>query len=103
MTITANEFLRLIFKVEKLGYTLSTNEDVYGGYEIVINYGKWGENVKLCINKDSHRYSFNYEYADFDELMDDLDRQLKARVIDKMKVEERFKQYLKLKEEFGND
>lgn len=97
MTITANELLQLIFKVEKLGYTCSMNEDEDGGYKIVIRYwDKRKTTVELYISKYSNRY------AEFNEVMEELDKQLNARVIDKEK-EERFKQYLKLKEEFVND
>jgi len=104
MTITANELLQLISKVEKLGYTWSTNEDVYGGYNIVISYwDKRKTTVELYIKKKkSDRWNDNAYYDEFNEVMEELDKQLNARVIDKEK-EERFKQYLKLKEEFVND
>jgi hypothetical protein len=98
MTITANELLQLLRKVINLGYTYDVSEeDVYGGYNIVIRYwDKRKTTVKLYISKYSNRY------AEFNEVMEELDKQLNARVIDKEK-EERFKQYLKLKEEFVND
>jgi hypothetical protein len=101
MPITANELLQLFDKVQTLGYTYET-EDVYGGYKIVIRY--WDARrttVNLYINKDSDRWNDN-EYDEFNEVMEELDKQLNANVIDKEK-EERFKQYLKLKEEFAND
>jgi hypothetical protein len=105
MTITANELLQLFDKVLKLGYTYEISEDVYGGYKedvyggykIVIRYwDKRKTTIELYISKYSNRYD------EFNEVMEDLDSQLKAKVIDKEK-EERFKQYLKLKEEFAND
>jgi len=103
MTITANELLQLFGKVANLGYTYET-EDVYGGYTIVIYYGnKWAETVKLYINKYSDRWNNNDDkYAEFNEVMEELDKQLEAKVIDKEK-EERFKQYQELKKEFAND
>ena len=104
MTITANELLQLLRKVINLGYTYDVSEeDVYGGYNIVIRYwDKRKTTVELYINKNSDRWNGNNEYAEFNYVMEDLDSQLEARVIDKEK-EERFKQYLKLKEEFAND
>ena len=104
MTITANELLQLFDKVQTLGYTYDRYQDEDGGYKIVIRYwDKRRTTVNLYINKDkdSDRWN-NNEYAEFNEVMEDLDSQLKANVIDKEK-EERFKQYLKLKEEFAND
>jgi hypothetical protein len=97
MTITANELLQLFDKVQTLGYTYDRYQDEDGGYKIVIRYwDKRKTTVKLYINKDSDRCD------EFNEVMEELDKQLNARVIDKEK-EERFKQYLKLKEEFVND
>jgi hypothetical protein len=98
MTITANELLQLFRKVINLGYTYDlSEEDVYGGYKIVIRYwDKRKTTVELYISKYSNRYD------EFNEVIEELDKQLKAKVIDNEK-EERFKQYLKLKEEFAND
>lgn len=103
MIITANELLQLISKVEKLGYTWSTNEDEDGGYQIEIY---WYDNEEkqvmyLYIDKKSDNCC-NSSYYAFNYVMREIDKQLNARVIDKEK-EERFKQYLKLKEEFAND
>jgi len=105
MTITANELLQLLRKVINLGYTYDVSEeDVYGGYNIVIRYwDKRKTTVELYINKNSDRWNNNDDkYDEFNEVMEELDKQLNARVIDKEK-EERFKQYLKLKKEFVND
>jgi hypothetical protein len=93
MTITANELLQLISKVEKLGYTWSTNEDEDGGYQIEIY---WYDNEEkqvmyLYIDKNSDNYH-NGSYDEFNYVMCEIDKQLNARVIDKEK-EERFKQY----------
>ena len=102
MTITANELLQLFDKVLKLGYTYET-ENVYGGYTILIRYwDKRKTTVELYISKDSDRWNGNNEYAEFNYVMEDLDSELEARVIDKEK-EERFKQYQQLKKEFAND
>ena len=99
MTITANELLQLFDKVQTLGYTYERYQDEDGGYKIVIRYwDKRRTTVNLYINKDSDRWNDN-DYDEFNEVMEDLDSQL---VIYKEK-EERFKQYLKLKEEFAND
>jgi len=102
MPITANELLQLFDKVQTLGYTYERYQDEDGGYKIVIRYwDKRRTTVNLYINKDSDRWNDN-DYDEFNEVMEELDKQLNARVIDKEK-EERFKQYLKLKEEFAND
>lgn len=103
MTITANELLQLFDKVQTLGYTYERYQDEDGGYTILIRYwDKRKTTVELYISKNSDRWNGNNEYAEFNEVMEDLDSQLEARVIDKEK-EERFEQYLKLKEEFAND
>ena len=104
MTITANELLQLFDKVQTLGYTYERYQDEDGGYKIVIRYwDKWRTTVNLYINKDSDRWNGNNEYAEFNEVMEDLDSELKAKVIDKEK-EERFKQYQQqLKKELAND
>ena len=102
MTITANELLQLISKVEKLGYTYET-KDEDGGYTIVIRYwDKRKTTVELYINQNSDRWNGNNEYAEFNEVMEDLDSQLEAKAIDKEK-EERFKMYQQLQKEFGNN
>jgi hypothetical protein len=103
MTITANELLQLFRKVINLGYTYDVSEeDAYGGYNIVIRYwDKRKTTVKLYINQNSDNYH-NDKYDEFKEVMEELDKQLNARVIDKEK-EERFKQYQQLKKEFGNN
>jgi len=103
MTITANELLQLFRKVINLGYTYDVSEeDVCGGYKIVIRYwDKRKTTVELYINKDSDRY-FNDKYYEFNEVMEELDKQLNARVIDNEK-EERFKMYQQLQKEFGNN
>ena len=103
MTITANELLQLFDKVVRLGYTYETGDED-GGYKIVIRYwDKRKTTVKLYINKDSDRWNNNDDkYVEFNEVMEDLDSQLEAKVIDKEK-EERFKQYQQLKKEFAND
>ena len=99
MTITANQLLNLFTKVEKLGYSYSfhEDEDESGDYEIVINCGnEWAETVELYISIKSNRYdTFNY-------VMEQLDKELNAKVIDKEK-EERFKMYQELQKEFGNN
>jgi hypothetical protein len=103
MTITANQLLELFTKATKLGYSYSFDEDESDGYQIVIY---WDDNEEkqvmyLYIDKNSNNYH-NGSYDEFNYVMEELDKQLNARVIDKEK-EERFKQYLKLKEEFAND
>ena len=105
MTITANQLLQLFGKVQKLGYTYwSGSEDEKGGYKIVIRYwDKRKTTLNLYINNTSDRWNNNdNDYDEFDEVMEDLDRQLNAKVIDKEK-EERFKQYQKLQKEFENN
>ena len=107
MTITANELLQLFRKVINLGYTYDVSEeDVCGGYKIVIRYwDKRKTTVELYINKDSDRWNDNdndYDYDEFNDVMEELDKQLNARVIDKEK-EERFKMYQQLQKEFGNN
>jgi hypothetical protein len=105
MTITANELLQLLHKVINLGYTYDVSEeDVCGGYKIVIRYwDKRKTTVELYINKDSDRWNNNDDkYYEFNEVMEELDKQLNARVIDKEK-EERFKMYQQLQKEFGNN
>ena len=102
MTITANELLQLFDKVQTLGYTYDRYQDEDGGYKIVIRYwDKRRTTVNLYINKDSDRWNDN-DYDEFNEVMEELDKQLKVSVIDKEK-EERFKQYQELKKEFAND
>ena len=102
MTITANQLLQLFGKVQKLGYTYDVSEDEKGGYVIVIRYwDKRKTTLNLYINNTSDRWN-NNDYDEFDEVMEDLDRQLNAKVIDKEK-EERFKQYQKLQKEFENN
>jgi len=103
MTITANEFLQLISKVEKLGYTWSTNEDEDGGYQIEIY---WYDNEEkqvmyLYIDKKSDNYH-NGSYDEFNYVMCEIDKELHEMLYGK-ELRERFKQYLKLKEEFVND
>ena len=101
MTITANELLNLFTKVEKLGYSYSCEEDEKGGYKIAIRYwDKRRTTLNLYINNTSDRF-YNGSYDEFDEVMEDLDRQLNAKVIDKEK-EERFKMYQQLQKEFEN-
>ena len=107
MTITANQLLQLFGKVQKLGYTYDVYEQVNGGYDIEIRY--WDKRKSTCsqltlyINNTSDRWNNNdNDYDEFNEVMEDLDRQLNAKVIDKEK-EERFKQYQKLQKEFGNN
>jgi hypothetical protein len=103
MTITANQLLELFTKATKLGYSYSFDEDESGGYQIVIY---WDDNEEkqvmyLYIDKKSDNFH-NGSYDEFNYVMEELDKQLNARVIDNEK-EERFKQYLKLKKEFGNN
>ena len=101
MTITANELLNLFTKVNKLGYTYDVSEDEKGGYKIAIrHWDRRKTTLNLYINNTSDRF-YNGSYDEFDEVMEDLDRQLNAKVIDKEK-EERFKQYQQLQKEFGN-
>jgi hypothetical protein len=105
MTITANQLLQLFSKVQKLGYTYDVYEDEKGGYDIEIRYwDKRKTTLNLYVNNTSNRWNdeFNYDYDEFNEVMEDLDRQLNAKVIDKEK-EERFKQYQELQKEFGNN
>jgi wyosine [tRNA(Phe)-imidazoG37] synthetase (radical SAM superfamily) len=104
MTITANELLQLFDKVQTLGYTYERYQDVYGGYTILIRYwDKRKTTVELYINQNSDRWNNNDDkYAEFNEVMEDLDNQLEAKVIDKEK-EERFKQYQQLKKEFDKE
>ena len=104
MTITANQLLQLFGKVQKLGYTYDVSEDEKGGYKIVIRYwDKKKTTLNLYVNNTSDRWNNNdNDYDEFDEVMEDLDRQLNAKVIDKEK-EERFKQYQKLQKEFGKN
>ena len=98
MTITANQLLQLFGKVQKLGYTYDVSaEDVYGGYNIVIRYwDKRKTTLNLYISIKSNRYD------EFDEVMEDLDRQLNAKVIDKEK-QKRFEMYQQLQKEFQNN
>ena len=97
MTIAANQLLQLFGKVQKLGYTYDVSEDVYGGYNIVIRYwDKKKTTLNLYINNTSDRYD------EFNEVMEQLDEELNAKVIDKEK-EERFKQYQKLQKEFESN
>ena len=103
MTITANELLQLISKVEKLGYTWSTNEDEDGGYQIEIY---WYDNEEkqvmyLYIDKNSDNFH-NGSYDEFNYVMREIDKELYEMMHGK-ELRERFKQYLKLKEEFAND
>jgi hypothetical protein len=103
MTITANQLLELFTKATKLSYSYSFDEDESGGYQIVIY---WYDNEEkqvmyLYIDKKSDNFH-NGSYDEFNYVMEELDKQLNARVIDNEK-EERFKQYLKLKKEFGNN
>jgi len=103
MTITANELLQLISKVEKLGYTWSTNEDEDGGYEIEIC---WCDNEEkqvmyLYINKKSDNYH-NASYEEFSYVMREIDKELYEMMHGKER-QERFKMYQQLQKEFGNN
>ena len=105
MTITANQLLQLFGKVQKLGYTYDVSEDEKGGYNIVIRYwDKKKTTLNLYVNNTSNRWNdeFNYDYDEFNEVMEDLDRELNAKVIDKER-QERFKMYQKLQKEFQSN
>jgi hypothetical protein len=67
MTITANELLQLISKVEKLGYTWSTNEDEDGGYQIEICWYDNEEKQVMYLYTDGSYDEFNYVMREIDK------------------------------------
>jgi hypothetical protein len=95
MTITANELLQLISKVEKLGYTWSTNEDEDGGYQIEICWYDNEEKQVMYLYTDGSYDEFNY-------VMREIDKELYEMMHGKER-QERFKMYQQLQKEFGNN
>ena len=121
MLITTSQFLQLFSKVQELGFHYSfrkvqgltfnySSNNEGEGYEIKIYCSDEARTVLgLYFTEDGdsvYSNSSNGNLYDFDYVMEELDFSLeerKNRENEKKEERERFKQYLKLKEEFAND
>ena len=66
-----------------------------------MDFRKYFSQAQKQANENFFNYD-GYDYDEFDEVMEDLDRQLNAKVIDKEK-QKRFEMYQKLQKEFQNN